>query len=45
MLYRRMNKIASDLTIISFECMRLPVSKDGNIEEKQATQMLRYAID
>lgn len=45
MLYRRMNKVASDLSILGFGCMRLPVTKDGNIDEKQATQMLRYAID
>lgn len=45
MLYRRMNKVASDLSILGFGCMRLPVTKDGKIEEKQATEMLRYAID
>ncbi len=45
MLYRRMNKVASDLSILGFGCMRLPVKKDGNIDEKQATEMLRYAID
>ncbi|MFZ2471077.1 MAG: aldo/keto reductase [Methanothrix sp.] len=45
MLYRRMNKVASDLSILGFGCMRLPVTKDGNIEEEQATEMLRYAID
>jgi predicted aldo/keto reductase-like oxidoreductase len=45
MLYRRMNKVASDLSILGFGCMRLPVAKDGNIDEKQATQMIRYAID
>ncbi|MCK7579578.1 MAG: aldo/keto reductase [Chromatiales bacterium] len=45
MLYRKMNKVASDLSILGFGCMRLPVTKDGNIDEKQATQMLRYAID
>ena len=25
--------------------MRLPVNKDGNIDEEQATAMIRYAID
>jgi hypothetical protein len=45
MLYRRINKVASDLSILGFGCMRLPVAKDGNIDEKQATQMIRYAID
>jgi predicted aldo/keto reductase-like oxidoreductase len=40
-----MNNVSSELSILGFGCMRLPVNKDGNIEEKQATQMLRYAID
>ncbi|MDD2836962.1 MAG: aldo/keto reductase [Methanothrix sp.] len=45
MLYRRMNKLPIDLSILGFGCMRLPVKKDGNIDEEQATAMLRYAID
>ncbi len=45
MLYRRMNKLPIDLSILGFGCMRLPVKKDGNIDEEQATKMLRYAID
>lgn len=45
MLYRRMNKAASDLSILGFGCMRLPVTKECHIDEKQATEMLRYAID
>jgi uncharacterized protein len=45
MLYRRMNNAASDLSILGFGCMRLPVAKDDNIDEEQATDMLRYAID
>jgi uncharacterized protein len=45
MLYRSMNKVKSDLSILGFGCMRLPVTKDGNIDEKQATEMIRYAID
>jgi predicted aldo/keto reductase-like oxidoreductase len=45
MLYRRMNKVPFDLSILGFGCMRLPVTKDGNINEKHATDMLRYAID
>lgn len=45
MLFRRMNKVASDLSILGFGCMRLPVTKDGHIDEKHATDMLRYAID
>lgn len=45
MLYRRMNKVKSDLSILGFGCMRLPVTKDGSIDEKQATEMIRFAID
>ena len=40
-----MNKVEYDLSILGFGCMRLPVTKDGNIDENQATDMLRYAID
>jgi len=45
MLYRRMNKVDSDLSILGFGCMRLPVTTDGHINEELATDMLRYAID
>lgn len=45
MLYRRMNNVVSDLSILGFGCMRLPVTKGGDIDEKQASEMLRYAID
>ncbi len=45
MLYRRMKKLSIDLSILGFGCMRLPVKKDGNIDEEQATAMIRYAID
>ena len=40
-----MNKVESGLSVLGFGCMRLPVTKDGNIDENQATDMLRYAID
>jgi len=45
MLYRKMKRAESELSILGFGCMRLPVRKDGQIDEQQATEMLRYAID
>lgn len=45
MLYRKMNKVESDLSILGFGCMRLPVTKDGSIDDKQATEMIRFAIN
>ncbi len=44
MLYRKMRNVSSELSILGFGCMRLP-TKDGRIDEEQATKMLRYAID
>jgi predicted aldo/keto reductase-like oxidoreductase len=40
-----MAKVEEDLSILGFGCMRLPVKEDGHIDEPQATEMLRYAID
>ncbi|MDD1718586.1 MAG: aldo/keto reductase, partial [Methanoregulaceae archaeon] len=34
-----------DLSVLGFGCMRLPVTGDGNIDEPEATGMIRYAID
>ena len=45
MLYRKMTKAAPDLSILGFGCMRLPALENGQIDEDQATSMIRYAID
>jgi uncharacterized protein len=45
MLFRKMPRIESELSILGFGCMRLPVQADGHIDEPLATEMLRYAID
>jgi len=45
MLCRRMNRVASELSILGLGCMRLPFREDGRIDAQNATKMLRYAID
>ena len=45
MLYRTMKKAGPKLSILGFGCMRLPVTADGLIDKKPATEMIRYAID
>jgi uncharacterized protein len=45
MLYRRMNHTDAKLSILGFGCMRLPQTSDCCIDEREATKMLRYAID
>jgi len=45
MLYRIMKKADPKLSILGFGCMRLPVTADGQIDERKATEMIRYAID
>jgi uncharacterized protein len=45
MRYRKMPKVGHEFSILGFGCMRLPVRKDGQIDEAVATGMIRYAID
>jgi len=45
MLYRKMNKVASELSVLGFGCMRLPVKENGQIDEDHAAKMLQFAID
>ena len=44
MLYRKLGKTNEDVSILGLGCMRLP-EKDGQINEEEATNMLRYAVD
>ena len=45
MLYRQFPRLAKDLSILGFGCMRLPVQADGKIDELTAATMIRHAID
>jgi uncharacterized protein len=45
MLYRKMPKAGPELSVLGFGCMRLPVGNNGQINEREATGMIRYAID
>jgi uncharacterized protein len=45
MQYRKMPKAGVELSILGFGCMRLPVRDNGQIDEPEATGMIRYAID
>jgi hypothetical protein len=45
MLYRTMPKNGDELSILGFGAMRLPMNKDGTIDEEKAMAQVRYAID
>ncbi len=45
MLYRKMPKNGDELSILGFGAMRLPTKEDGSIDERVATDMVRYSID
>ena len=45
MLYRKMKKAETELSILGFGAMRLPVLADGHVDGPEATRMIRYAID
>jgi len=45
MLYRKIPKNNDELSILGFGCMRLPSTKDGQIDEQRATNQIRDAID
>jgi uncharacterized protein len=44
MLYRKIENNGDELSVLGFGAMRLP-SKNGRIDEKRATEQIRYAID
>ena len=45
MLYRKIPKTGDELSILGFGLMRLPVTKDGKIDEPRTIQQIRSAID
>ena len=45
MLYRKMPKNGDELSILGFGCMRLPVDKEGRIDENRAMAQIRCAVD
>ena len=45
MLYRKIPKTGDKLSILGFGCMRLPITKEGQIDEPRATRQIRHAID
>jgi predicted aldo/keto reductase-like oxidoreductase len=47
MNYRKCGKLDIQLSALGFGCMRLPIidGKSGNIDQAEATRMIRHAID
>lgn len=45
MRYRKLPKIDEQLSILGFGCMRLPMTKDHQLDTARAIDQIRYAVD
>ena len=45
MLYRNVPKTGDNLSVLGFGAMRLPINKEGSINEEKAIEQMRKAID
>ena len=45
MQYRKFNKIDKDVSLLGMGCMRLPQLEDGKVDEAEAIDIIRSAID
>lgn len=45
MQYRKFNKIDKDVSLLGMGCMRLPQLEDGSVDEAEAIDIIRSAID
>jgi len=45
MQYRKLGRAKDELSAIGYGCMRFPTNEAGEIKEKEAIELLRYAID
>ena len=45
MQYRKFKKIGSDVSLLGVGCMRLPQTEDGKVNEAEAVDIIRTAID
>lgn len=45
MLYRKVPKTGDELSVLGFGAMRLPMTKDEEIDEERAIAQMRYCID
>ena len=45
MQYRKFEKIDKDVSLLGMGCMRLPQTEDGKVDEAEAIDIIRSAID